>query len=98
MNKEQLLAAAEVMRRAAEGEPVQAYVYMDCRWQDVPDPTWAWEITSYRIKPRKPREVFIAEEDIPTIPTSVGSCYFTISPRASAEQRNRIRKFREVVE
>lgn len=63
MNKEQLLAAAEVMRRAAEGEPVES------RFKKTTNPLWIrsetpifdWETFNYRIKPNL-REVWVTDD------------------------------------
>lgn len=36
-------------------------------WRDNPDPTWNWQYTKYRIKPREPREIYIEEQDDGTL-------------------------------
>lgn len=97
MNKEQLLAAAEVMRRAAEGEPVQVYMHMQSCWRDVAEPCWSWERSAYRIKPREPREVFIGEKQFMGAGERCGpGC--TVYQAHSKDPAGDLIKFREVVE
>lgn len=66
MNREELLNAAEVMRRAAEGEPVQwkekDQKLRETEWKScgalAEFALFDWERSIYRITP-KPREVWI---------------------------------------
>ena len=56
MTPEELKAAAEVMRRASEGEPVEGRHRGDGDWGACPEPGWDWFYYEYRIAPQKPRE------------------------------------------
>lgn len=57
MTTEELKAAAEVMRRAAEGEPVEyRNRHADRTWRQTTTLLWNWCDCVYRIAPPKPRE------------------------------------------
>lgn len=67
MTNEELLRAAEVMRRAANGEHVQWRArHGKGNWEEFNgrrSPVWGWDTDEYRIKP-KPREVWVNAEDM----------------------------------
>ena len=53
MNREETREAARVMLAYADGQDVQFYCDMEHEWHDTDDPTWRWDKTRYRVKPRE---------------------------------------------
>lgn len=101
MTPAELREAAEVMRRAADGEQVQCQDRQDRQgWWNLSKPEWDWSQTKYRIAP-KAREVWI--NDYPAdhrAPGVTGSTAWETRDQAlqAGPSRATPRLFREVLD
>lgn len=95
MTPDELRAAADVMRRAADGEPVQFQMKRSTKphlWQDATPNLWNWDTCVYRIKPREPRERWLTEESLTANPNHSVTAWPGKSPGYKWV------RFREVIE